>query len=70
MLGFLLKHFFQHFEISDKQNWVQRLASLLNPNKSTGLDGMLPHVLKEMADVLPTPLTNLFQMSLDKRVVF
>ena len=48
---------------------VLKQLKSLNPNKSTGPDGIPPRVLKEMADVLATPLTNLFQMSLDKGVV-
>ena len=48
---------------------VLKQLKSLNPNKSTGPDGIPPRVLKEMADVLATPLTNLFQMSLDKRAV-
>ena len=33
----------------------------LNPSKSKRPGGIPPRVLKEMADVLATPLTNLFQ---------
>ena len=36
----------------------------LNPNKSPGIDGIHPRILKEMADVLTRPLTLLFKKSL------
>ena len=41
----------------------------LKPNKAAGPDGISPRVYKELASVLAGPLTDLFQLSLDKGVV-
>ena len=57
-----------HIKVCSGGVLIKQLKSL-NPNKSTGPDGIPPCVPKEIADVPATPLTNLFQMSLDKRVV-
>ena len=48
---------------------VQAQLQRLYPYKATGPENISPRVLKEMADVLATPLTALFQNSLDKSEV-
>ena len=48
---------------------VHRQLRSLNPYKATGPDDISPRVLKELADVLSHPLTQLFQKSLDTSTV-
>lgn len=49
-------------EISD----VEKRLSELNPNKSGGPDGVHPRILKEARKALATPLTMIFNKSLDE----
>ena len=53
----------QSFEIS-KEEVLKQLKDL-KPNKSPGIDGLHPKVLKEVADVLAEPITILFKKRLN-----
>ncbi|KAF2348737.1 Reverse transcriptase domain [Trinorchestia longiramus] len=44
---------------------VAKELSILNPYKSTGPDGFGPRILKETAEVISEPLTNIFNRSLE-----
>ncbi|KAF2357940.1 Endonuclease/exonuclease/phosphatase [Trinorchestia longiramus] len=48
---------------------VEEQLSILNPYKSTGPDGLGPRILKETAEVISEPLTNIFNRSLDTGIV-
>ena len=54
--------------VIDEKGVLKQLKTL-NPYKAAGPDGISPRVLRELAEVLATPLTTLFQMSLDKGAV-
>ena len=54
-------------KIAKRGVWKQ--LNNLKPNKAAGPDGISPRVYKELASVLAGPLTNLFQLSLDKGIV-
>ncbi|KAF2358183.1 hypothetical protein FHG87_011061 [Trinorchestia longiramus] len=48
---------------------VEEQLSILNPYKSTGPDGLGPWILKETAEVINEPLTNIFNRSLETWIV-
>ena len=48
---------------------VHKQLEALNPYKAAGPDGTSPRIFRELADVLPAPLTTLFQTSFDRGVV-
>ncbi|KAF2344529.1 Reverse transcriptase domain [Trinorchestia longiramus] len=48
---------------------VEEQLSILNPYKSTGPDGLGPRILKESAEVISEPLTNIFNRSLETGIV-
>ncbi|KAF2357587.1 Endonuclease/exonuclease/phosphatase [Trinorchestia longiramus] len=48
---------------------VQELLNILNPDKSTGVDGLGPRKIKETAEVISEPLTNIFNRSLETGIV-
>ncbi|KAF2343332.1 Reverse transcriptase domain, partial [Trinorchestia longiramus] len=48
---------------------VEEQHSILNPYKSTGPDGLGPRILKETAEVISEPLTNIFNRSLETGIV-
>ena len=48
---------------------VQKLLRDINPNKSTGPDGIPPFILKELANELAPILSLLFQASLNQCTV-
>ncbi|KAF2343227.1 hypothetical protein FHG87_026017, partial [Trinorchestia longiramus] len=48
---------------------VEEQLSILNPYKSTGPDGLGPQILKETAEVISEPLTNIFNRSLETGIV-
>ncbi|KAF2346276.1 Endonuclease/exonuclease/phosphatase, partial [Trinorchestia longiramus] len=48
---------------------VEEQLSILNPYKSTGPDGLGPRILKETAEVISEPLTNIFNRSLETGIV-
>ncbi|KAF2354344.1 Reverse transcriptase domain [Trinorchestia longiramus] len=48
---------------------VEEQLSILNPYKSTGPDGLGPRKLKETAEVISEPLTNIFNRSLETGIV-
>ncbi|KAF2348226.1 Endonuclease/exonuclease/phosphatase [Trinorchestia longiramus] len=48
---------------------VEKQLSILNPYKSTGLDGLGPQILKETAEVISEPPTNIFNRSLETGMV-
>ncbi|KAF2346871.1 Reverse transcriptase domain [Trinorchestia longiramus] len=48
---------------------VEEQLSILNPYKSTGPDGIGPRILKEAAEVIRKPLTNIFNRSLETGIV-
>ncbi|KAF2343632.1 Reverse transcriptase domain, partial [Trinorchestia longiramus] len=48
---------------------VEEQLSILNPYKSSGPDGRGPRILKETAEVISEPLTNIFNRSLETRIV-
>ncbi|KAF2366666.1 Reverse transcriptase domain [Trinorchestia longiramus] len=48
---------------------VEEQLSILNPYKSTGPDGLGPWILKETAEVISEPLTNIFNRSLETGIV-
>ncbi|KAF2353134.1 Reverse transcriptase domain [Trinorchestia longiramus] len=48
---------------------VEEQLSILNPYKSTGPDGLGPRILKETAEVISDPLTNIFNRSLETGIV-
>ncbi|KAF2356918.1 hypothetical protein FHG87_012324 [Trinorchestia longiramus] len=48
---------------------VEEQLSILNPYKSTGPDGLSPRILKETAEVISEPLTNIFNRSLKTGMV-
>ena len=41
----------------------------LKPRKATGIDGMPSHLLKDGADVLATPLSAIFNLSIQQNVI-
>ena len=53
----------QSFHITEEE--VLKELKELNPNKSPGIDGMHPRVLKELAEELAKPLTILMKKSLE-----
>ncbi|KAF2345743.1 hypothetical protein FHG87_023501 [Trinorchestia longiramus] len=48
---------------------VKEQLSILNPYKSIGPDGLGPRILKETAEVISEPLTNIFNRSLETGIV-
>ncbi|KAF2364839.1 Immunoglobulin V-set domain [Trinorchestia longiramus] len=48
---------------------VEEQLSILNPYKSTGPDGLGRQILKETAEVISEPLTNIFNRSLETGIV-
>ncbi|KAF2357223.1 Reverse transcriptase domain [Trinorchestia longiramus] len=48
---------------------VEEQLSILKPYKSTGPDGLGPRILKETAEVISEPLTNIFNRSLETGIV-
>ncbi|KAF2355969.1 hypothetical protein FHG87_013272, partial [Trinorchestia longiramus] len=48
---------------------IEEQLSILNPYKSTGPDGLGPRILKETAEVINEPLTNIFNRSLETGTV-
>ncbi|KAF2354701.1 Reverse transcriptase domain [Trinorchestia longiramus] len=48
---------------------VEEQLSILNPYKSTGPNGLGPRILKETAEVISEPLTNIFNRSLVNGIV-
>ncbi|KAF2349643.1 Reverse transcriptase domain, partial [Trinorchestia longiramus] len=48
---------------------VEEELSIFNPYKSTGPDGLGPRILKETAEVISEPLTNIFNRSLETGMV-
>ncbi|KAF2363975.1 Reverse transcriptase domain [Trinorchestia longiramus] len=48
---------------------VEEQLSILNPYKSTGPDGLGPRILKETAEVISEPLTNIFNRFLETGIV-
>ncbi|KAF2343848.1 hypothetical protein FHG87_025395 [Trinorchestia longiramus] len=48
---------------------AEEQLSILNPYKSTGPDGLGPWILKETAEVISEPLTNIFNRSLETGIV-
>ncbi|KAF2349531.1 Reverse transcriptase domain [Trinorchestia longiramus] len=48
---------------------VEEQISILNPYKSTGPDGFGTRILKETAEVISEPLTNIFNRSLETGIV-
>ncbi|KAF2354717.1 hypothetical protein FHG87_014528 [Trinorchestia longiramus] len=48
---------------------VEEQLSILNPYKSTGPKGLGPRLLKETAEVINEPLTNIFNRSLETGIV-
>ncbi|KAF2344603.1 Reverse transcriptase domain [Trinorchestia longiramus] len=48
---------------------VEEQLSILNPDKSTGSDGLGPQILKETTEVISEPLTNIFNRSLETGIV-
>ena len=50
-------------------NGVMKILKSLNPNKAAGPDKISPRLLKELADVLCNPLTEIFQATLDSGTV-
>ncbi|KAF2352229.1 Reverse transcriptase domain [Trinorchestia longiramus] len=48
---------------------VEEQLSILNPYKSTRPDGLGPRILKETAEVISEPLTNIFNRSLETGIV-
>ena len=50
--------------MSFSQELVLDLLNKLQPDKSPGLDGIHPRVMKECATELASPLTTLFQTSM------
>ncbi|KAF2351887.1 Reverse transcriptase domain, partial [Trinorchestia longiramus] len=48
---------------------VKEQLSILNPCKSTGPDGLGPWILKETAEVISEPLTNIFTRSLETGII-
>ena len=49
--------------IDIEQEVVEKLLKNLLPNKAPGLDGLHPRILKEMADVISYPITEIFKKS-------
>ena len=45
---------------------VAKKTSRLNPNKSAGLDGVSPRILKELHTVIAEPLYNIYRKSIDQ----
>ena len=56
-------------KITIKPKGVKKLLSELKPTKAAGPDRISPRVLKELAEELHVPLSQLFQNSLDSGVV-
>ena len=56
-------------DIDIKEEDVKKLLKNLLPNKSPGLDGLHPKVLREMADEISTPITTIFRKSLSTGVL-
>ena len=56
-------------DIDIKEDDVKKLLKKLLPNKSPGLDGLHPKVLKEVADEIATPITIIFRKSLSTGVL-
>ncbi len=56
-------------EIIITENEVKTVLSKLNPSKAMGPDKINPRVLKECAEVLCTPLCNMFNLSLQQQKV-
>ena len=52
-------------DIQIKQEDVEKLLKNLLPNKAPGMDGLHPKVLKEMAEVISSPITEIFKRSFD-----
>ena len=48
-----------------QESAVRKALKNLKVDKSPGIDELHPRILKEMADVLSTPLTLIFQATLD-----
>ncbi|KAF2346398.1 Reverse transcriptase domain [Trinorchestia longiramus] len=48
---------------------VEEQLSILNPHKSTGPDGLGPQILKETAEVISEPLTNIFNRSHETEII-
>ncbi|KAF2344607.1 hypothetical protein FHG87_024637 [Trinorchestia longiramus] len=48
---------------------VEKQLSILNPYKLTGHNGLGPRILKETAEVISEPLTNIFNRSLENGIV-
>ena len=55
--------------IDIKREDVEKLLKNLIPNKAPGLDGLHPKVLKEMAEVVSEPITEIFRRSLDTGII-
>ncbi|KAF2343362.1 hypothetical protein FHG87_025882, partial [Trinorchestia longiramus] len=66
-----LKSFYKYEILSDGvfTEEVEEQLSILNPYKSTGPDGLGPQILKETAEVISEPLTNIFNRSLETGIV-
>ena len=52
------------FTVSEEE--VLKILKSLNPNKTPGLDGIHPKVLKEIAEIIAHPLTIIFKRSITK----
>ena len=52
-------------DIHITQNRVEKLLTNLNPNKTTGPDGLPPRILKELSSQIAPILTKIVRMSLE-----
>ena len=55
--------------VTDTDQGVEKLLTNLYPNKASGLDGISPRVLKELAPDIAPILASFYRCSLDTREV-
>ena len=55
--------------IGISEDEVKLLLMGLHPNKAPGPDGLHPHVLRELAEVIAYPMCRVFKLSLDEGVL-